>query len=225
MPGKQKSPKALSTGKLIYLIGPSGLPNEAIASCLRRESGYDCFLFEDINQLDQQNLGDQSRPRLVLLDCQGKDPARLLAELKTYLSEKNADNNVVFFNMERDLAIERECVLKGISGFFYTEDPLDIFLKGVRALFEGELWLSRKTMSKCIRESTRRKRDSQSGTPVLTLRQSEIIALAAVGATNEEIAEKLCISPHTVKTHLYNIFKKISVPNRIQAALWAAKHL
>jgi DNA-binding CsgD family transcriptional regulator len=47
----------------------------------------------------------------------------------------------------------------------------------------------------------------------------------AIGATNEEIGDKLCISPHTVKTHLYNIFKKINVPNRIQATLWAAKNL
>ncbi len=225
MPGKQRSPEASSTGNVIHIIGPSGLPNEAIASCLRRETGYDCFLLEDINHLNQQDSEDQSRPRLVLLDCQGKDPARVLAELKPYLSGKHADNHVVFFNMQRDHATERECVLKGIRGFFYKRDPLDILLKGVRAVFEGELWISRKTMTKCILESTSRERDSHGGRPVLTLRQSEILALVAIGATNEEIADKLCISPHTVKTHLYNIFKKIDVPNRIQAAFWAAQNL
>lgn len=49
-------------------------------------------------------------------------------------------------------------------------------------------------------------------------------SLVAVGATNEEIAEKLCISPHTVKTHIFNIFNKIDVSNRLQAGLWAAKN-
>ena len=225
MVGEQRSPAASSTGNVIYIIGPSGLPNEAVASCLKRETGYDCFLLEGINHLHQQGLEDQSRPRLVLVDSQGKNLARVLAELKPYLKAKHANNKVVLFNMQRELAIEKKCVLKGISGFFYKRDPLDIVLKGVRAVLEGELWISRKTLTNCILESTRGKRDSQSGRPVLTSRESEILALVAIGATNEEIADKLCVSPHTVKTHLYNIFKKISVPNRIQAALWAAKHL
>ncbi len=66
---------------------------------------------------------------------------------------------------------------------------------------------------------------SSTKSTILTPRQVEILALVAVGATNEQIADKLCISPQTVKSHLYNIFKKINVPNRVQAALWAAKHL
>jgi LuxR family transcriptional regulator of csgAB operon len=49
--------------------------------------------------------------------------------------------------------------------------------------------------------------------------------MVASGRANNKIAEELCISPHTVKTHIYNIYKKISAPNRLQAALWAAKNL
>ena len=45
------------------------------------------------------------------------------------------------------------------------------------------------------------------------------------GLSNQEIAESLCISYHTVKTHVYNIYQKIDAPDRFQATLWAAKHL
>ena len=59
----------------------------------------------------------------------------------------------------------------------------------------------------------------------LTPREVEILDVLASGAKNEEIANRLFISPHTVKTHLYNIYKKIHVGDRLQAVLWAAKHL
>jgi LuxR family transcriptional regulator of csgAB operon len=59
----------------------------------------------------------------------------------------------------------------------------------------------------------------------LTRREVEILALLGIGSSNDEIAEKLYISSNTVKTHLYRVFRKIKVPNRFQAALWAARNL
>ena len=59
----------------------------------------------------------------------------------------------------------------------------------------------------------------------LTPREREILEQIAQGASNRDIAEGLSISPHTVKTHLHNIFQKINVTGRLQAALWAARHL
>jgi LuxR family transcriptional regulator of csgAB operon len=88
------------------------------------------------------------------------------------------------------------------------------------------MWLSRDIMAKCIL-SQRSAGESSNKKDVifLTRRELEILSMVVSGATNEEIAARICISPHTVKTHIYNIFKKINVPNRLQAALWAAKNL
>lgn len=214
-----------ATGKIIYIVGPRKLQNDAIASCLKRETGVECFLLEHIEHIPQQDLKDHPLQRLVLFDCHRKDLKRILAELRPYLREKQFTNHAVLFNVPRDQGIEGQCVLEGIQGFFYEQDSLGLFLKGVRAVCEGELWLSREIMTKCILEGTHREKASKKGNAILTRRQIEILALVAVGATNDGIADKLCVSPHTVKTHLYNIFKKINVPNRMQAALWAAKNL
>lgn len=59
----------------------------------------------------------------------------------------------------------------------------------------------------------------------LTHREKQILNMVATGATNEEIADRLFVSRHTVKTHLYHVYKKINVPSRLQAALWATKNL
>jgi len=220
----QKSSDA-SPGNVVYIVGPRKLQNEAIASCLERETGDQCFVLGDINHIELDGQEDQGRQILVLLDCQGKGQKNVLAELWPYLRQKRSGNRVALFNVTRVSGIEKKCVAEGIRGFFYEEDQLGNLLKGVRAILDGDWWLSREVMIKCILEGTDEDKYARRGNEVLTSRQVEILAQVAVGASNDEIASRLNISSHTVKTHLYNIFKKINVPNRLQAALWAAKHL
>ena len=59
----------------------------------------------------------------------------------------------------------------------------------------------------------------------LTAREMTILQMVAAGYSNSKIAEELSISPHTVKTHIYNAYKKIRAPGRLQAALWTIKNL
>ena len=60
---------------------------------------------------------------------------------------------------------------------------------------------------------------------LLTDREKQILDKLCKGATNNDIANALFISEHTVRTHIYNIFKKIKVKNRTQAMYWATGHL
>lgn len=55
----------------------------------------------------------------------------------------------------------------------------------------------------------------------LTPKEKEVLALVAKGASNQEIADKLCVRDVTVKTHLNSVFKKLKVANRTQAVLLA----
>jgi DNA-binding NarL/FixJ family response regulator len=160
-----------------------------------------------------------------LWDCQGKDIKGLLTELKAYLRPEKCFKRVILFNVPPMLEFIKSLTSIGVRGFFYEHDSLANFLKGIKAVIEGKLWLSRDIMTKCIFEGTGKDNSAKSRIENLSQRQIEILALIAVGATNDDISDKLCISPHTVKNHLYSIFKKINVPNRVQAALWAAGNL
>jgi DNA-binding NarL/FixJ family response regulator len=58
----------------------------------------------------------------------------------------------------------------------------------------------------------------------LTGREAEVLALVAAGRTNREIAENLVLSHKTVARHLSNIFVKLEVTSRTQAAAYAFEH-
>lgn len=57
------------------------------------------------------------------------------------------------------------------------------------------------------------------GLPALTEREREILACAAAGCGNKEIADRLCVSSETVKTHLHHIYQKLDVSGRVEAIL------
>ena len=59
----------------------------------------------------------------------------------------------------------------------------------------------------------------------LTRREIQILNMITTGAKNIEIAENLCVSVHTIKTHIYHIYKKIDVNNRMEAVQWAYSNL
>ena len=202
------------------------LINQLISYYVEREVGARCLTYEDIHQLpDFANDGSEEQPKLVLVDCSGKDPQEILEEIEHYGEQGLSRAHFVLLYVDRGLNFEEKLVWKGIRGFFYEEESLEQLLKGVRGILKGEMWFSRKIFMRCIQEGKGQKRLSGSGSSNLTPREVEILTLVATMATNDEIADKLCISPHTVRTHLYNIFQKIEVPNRYQAALWAAKNL
>jgi DNA-binding CsgD family transcriptional regulator len=213
------------TDKSIYIIGPMKLQNALMAFFLQQATGAMCLAaeyFSDLEFIDSENIGQQ---KLVLLDCLGKDLESLLPELEGNGYRLTPKDIVGLFNIRPGLGIEKKILARGIRGFFYEQDPLEKFPKGVRTMFNGEIWFSRKIMTDYILKGCDYDFSPKGNESILTPREIEIVSMIASGAANAHIADKLCISSHTVKTHIYNIFKKINVPNRLQAALWAAKNL
>ena len=98
-------------------------------------------------------------------------------------------------------------------------------MKGITGIFEGEFWLSRRLMAQYLERTRSKPRKVTHNANLLTRREKQILNLTATGATNTEIAAHLNVSMHTVKTHIYNLFKKIDVSNRIQAVNWAKDNL
>lgn len=91
-------------------------------------------------------------------------------------------------------------------------DPL-LLRKAVHKVNNGEMWLDRKLIQKSLCEVYSHLR------PSLSHREEEILELIRCGCSNKTIADRLCISEQTVKTHCYHLYRKFGVANRLQLAL------
>ena len=213
------------TDRLIYIAGPLKLQNALMAFFLERETGAKCLAVEKFHDIQGMDNKKNWQPTLALWDCLGNDLKSCLLEFESDCKDILNHSHVAFFNVSPGLDIEAEFMSRGVQGFFYEHDHIKQFPRGICAIFNGELWFSRKIMTEVMLKGKNHRNFSTRHETDLTNREIEILAMVAGGASNKMIAEKLYISRHTVKTHLYNIFKKINVINRLQAALWADRNL
>jgi DNA-binding NarL/FixJ family response regulator len=162
---------------------------------------------------------------LILYDVMNMEPDSLWTEIHAGFGLDRNHCFVALFNVNSDLRIENQAMKRGVRGIFFEHDPPETLIKGIQAILNGEFWFSRKALAECFLDQRDLAGLKQEAQTLLTPREKEILLMIAAGSTNSDIADKLCISPSTVKTHVYNIYRKTKSPNRMQAALWAAKNL
>lgn len=208
----------------IYIVGMHGLQNELLVLSLKERHGTLCNIEDSLHKVPHNDGNGPGKQRLILIDCIAKSREDIAAILESGARANLLSEYLVLFNLNYAIGIERYALDKGVRGFIYERDSVDNLLKMITAVFNGELWVSRKIMMECLLVEN-------SGIPSvnkpagLTSREVDILGFIAKGHSNKMISDKFCLSPHTVKTHVYRIFKKIKVSSRLQAAHWASRHL
>lgn len=211
----------------VFIIGPLTLQNEFLSYVIKKEIGIDCAIFErELNtfpaNIEFTNIENYEN-MMILIDSEHQSFEEIQKSITT--NEKLSQCILALFNLQVSAGVEKKALAKKIRGFFYKDDQFEIFLKGIRLILQGEVWISREILLKCVYDSFDEKQNAIVEKTSLTHREIEILTLVSMGSSNDEISTKTSISTNTVKTHMYNIFKKINVQNRLQAALWAANNL
>ena len=129
-------------------------------------------------------------------------------------------------------AIEREQVVEalqlGVRGIVLKHSALQLLLKSIRCVNEGQYWVGQEGVSDLIHALQRMKPSGHESGALrnfgLSAREMEVIALIVAGYTNKDLARELGISENTAKHHLTNIFDKLGVSNRLELVLYAVDH-
>ena len=163
----------------------------------------------------------QLSPDVLLLDLQlgdmtGLDVLRRLGpDLKT---------KVILLGADIQRADELTAILLGASGVVGKYSASDTLFTSIRAVMNGEMWVTRDVIGELI--GMLRTRDNASdalGQFGLTARELEVVQAVVQGMGNREISESLGISQFTVKHYMTRIFDKLLVSNRVELALFATR--
>jgi DNA-binding NarL/FixJ family response regulator len=163
----------------------------------------------------------EHRPDVVLMDL--SMPVMDGIEATRLITDELPDTAVVVLTTFSDNRRVMDSLEAGAVGYLMKDStPADI-LAGVRAAAQGGSPLDPRVARSII--------DARRGAPAgkpsasLTAKQTEVLTLVARGMSNRLIAHTLGISEKTVKAHLTTIYSALGVTDRVQAALWAQRHL
>ncbi|MAS25870.1 MAG: helix-turn-helix transcriptional regulator [Oceanospirillaceae bacterium] len=209
-------------GKRVILFGHQNLQNSILIGYIHQRTNVDCQLVNVPEWQPEWSLSSTGTLALIDADCARPDK---LHDLLDEIHEQDMDIKVALFNVIKGHPAERFIAWPMVNGLFYRDTSQQQLSKGIIGLFEGEYWLPRELIGKYLEKTRHKPRKMPTTTTQLTRREKQILRLTATGATNIEIAEKLSVSMHTVKTHIYNLFKKIGAANRIQAVNWAKEYM
>lgn len=212
------------SGRQIYLVGANSLLNELLAHCITEKTGATCIAVATLSNVPLVS-DSAAQKRLVLYDfSNSRDSLEDLIASDT--NNILQSDYLVLTNLSDTLNIECEALQCGVRGFLYYQGGIDILFEMIHSVLNSELWLSREMMTKLLLDGGLKRAPKAKGSlAALTAQEINILHGLTMGLTNALIADTYCLSPHTVKTHIYHIYKKINVRNRLQAAKWAALHL
>lgn len=109
----------------------------------------------------------------------------------------------------------------GVRGYVITRDPSDALVAAIRALADGDGWLSPPVARQLLdqyRPVAPTRPEQEAKVSQLSDRERVVLRLVALGRSNAEIADELVLSEATVKTHVSRILGKLGVRDRVQAA-------
>jgi DNA-binding NarL/FixJ family response regulator len=188
-------------------------------------------LENDIEVVSQASNGEEAvklsreyKPDVILMDINmpGMNGLQAIEELK----KEEGIYKVVVLTIHQDREYLFKTIQLGAEGYVLKDAEASVLIEAIRTVYEGNTYIQPNMTSELVREYTRISTHTRSKEEenVLTSREVEVIGLIAEGLINKEIAKKLYISEKTVKNHVSNIFKKLNVSDRTQAAIYAFKN-
>ena len=145
-------------------------------------------------------------------------PARGLDTLRELRAACPGIRAVVLLDSRKPEAI-LDAFRAGARGVFNRDSSIEMFCKCIRSVHQGQIWADSADVAlviEALASAPRMRLPAADGVNLLSKRECEAVQCLVQGLTNREIAERMGLSPHTVKNYLFKVFDKLGVSNRTE---------
>lgn len=163
---------------------------------------------------------------LLDLDLNGVCSLNFLEEL---LEKSQA--RVLVLTASQDPEVHQRAIIMGASGVVLKNDNAEVILRAIQYVNAGELWFDRAATSRLLRSlNTAPKLPAEAvhhkKIATLTPKERQVVTAIALvpGARNKAVADRLCMSEHTLRNHLTGIYAKLDLDNRLELCMYAIEH-
>ena len=168
-------------------------------------------------------LIDDLKPDVVLLDL--VLPTMGGIDVLREIRRNHPETDVIILSSFVDDEKVKQAIQAGAAGYLMKDVDPDELVSAIRCVRRGELYLHPEAERRLAEAMRPGPDDQQEPLPdILTERERDVLELVTRGLSNQEIADHLSVGLKTVKSHMTNIFQKLALENRVQAALYALRH-
>ena len=223
--------------KLIVMLGDNSLQDSLLIGSIRQHTKARCQM---VTLKDWQSwiLPTASAPgsplpkdRILLVDVGAVNCAQLdeiLLELGQQLGQQKpvkGSIQLAMMNVLPESWAEERVRWSPVNGLFYKGGTHRQLSNGLKCLLRNEYWIPRHLTQRHWENLRPAFPSTAELLKRLTPRELQTLRAMKSGGSNNEIANRMNVSPHTIKTYLYNIYPKLLVRNRTEATIWARRHL
>ena len=206
----------------VLLVDDHSLFRKGVASLLTAERGFE-VAGEAGDGLEALTKAREVMPDLILMDISmpgmnGLETTRRIKEVLPYVK-------IVILTVSEDDQDLFEAIKSGANGYLMKKIEAKALFSTLRGVAQGEASVSGVMAAKILNEFARQAKQPAAALPgtILSPREKSVLELIGQGKTNKEIAADLAIAENTVKSYVKNIFEKLHLENRVQAATFAIR--
>src|ERR1700730_3393492 len=202
----------------VLVADSSNLHSQLLVGVLNSDPDFN-VVSSDLNLTDVMSASMTQKIDVFVLSAFADKDARNGLKILQELRETYPDARAVILLDSSEPTRVQEALRAGAKGVFDHRESPEMLCRCIHELHGGRVWVNNDHLAlvlESLASAPKVRAVGGNGMDLLSKRESEVVSCLAEGLSNREIAERLGLSQHTIKNHMFRIFDKLGVSNRIE---------